>query len=77
MKSILKFTLSSVHGAQVRVKCIETIEHVSCLFEVVDVLEGSNRRIDMITPFENLGLLTVNLTIGRTRIPKCPKADPN
>ena len=38
-KSITDFTLSSLHVAQVRIKCVKTVQHVSCLFEVVDVLK--------------------------------------
>ena len=40
MKSLTEFTLSSVHGTKVGVLCIEAVQDVSCLFEVVDVLKG-------------------------------------
>ena len=39
--SVTDFTLSSLHGTQVGILCVETVQHVGCLLEVVNVLKRS------------------------------------
>ena len=40
-----EITLGSLHVTQVGIVCLETIQHVTCLFEVSDVFERSKQEL--------------------------------
>ena len=41
LERLINFTLRSMHGTQVWIVSLETVQHVCCLLEVINVLKGA------------------------------------